>query len=246
MSYVSTRQVSAFGESTLALVNVDDISLWVGGNAMNPSIGGRFFADTVLREIEGGTCADIGTGSGYLAIQMAKRQAHIYATDVDDEILRIASQNAQLNLVADRIVFRKGDLFANPRMVFDHIVANLPNETLPDALIGKQEFSHLDGGPNGCDVVLKLLSEAAIYLRNRSSSLYITQTSITDERLLEKEISQRFRSRILAERWIAMKPAFAEYFEIFYKTRMAEGCFEIRRVGEELQTRVRILQLKLK
>ena len=56
--------------------------------------------------------ADLGTGSGAIAIALAKHVPHsrIIATDVSDAALEVARENAATQGVADRIEFRQGDL----------------------------------------------------------------------------------------------------------------------------------------
>jgi len=58
------------------------------------------------------TIADVGTGSGVVAITLAKHipNSRVIATDISEEALTIARQNAQDLGVADRIEFRQGDL----------------------------------------------------------------------------------------------------------------------------------------
>jgi ribosomal protein L11 methyltransferase len=62
----------------------------------------RFFA--------GGSFLDVGTGTGILAIAAAKLfpDAHIEACDTDADAIEIARENARLNDVGDKIVFRVG------------------------------------------------------------------------------------------------------------------------------------------
>jgi release factor glutamine methyltransferase len=71
---------------------------------------------------------DIGTGSGCIAVALAATMPalHITATDVDENALALARENAALNGVADRVSFVVSDLFAELDGPFDLVVANLP------------------------------------------------------------------------------------------------------------------------
>jgi release factor glutamine methyltransferase len=56
---------------------------------------------------------DLGTGSGAIAISLAKNLtgSYVFATDISSDALRVAEQNAEINKVADQIDFSCGDLF---------------------------------------------------------------------------------------------------------------------------------------
>ena len=122
------------------------------------------------------TALDFGTGSGCLAIALAARcpGAQIHATDISEEALRVARENAALNNLSDKILFHSGDGFAAlPRdLPFDLIVSNPPYVPSAEiATLAPEVRDHdprlaLDGGADGLDFYHRLASEAASHLRS--------------------------------------------------------------------------------
>ena len=83
--------------------------------------------DTLAGQHPGLTLADVGCGSGILAIAAAKLgYTGILATDCDPDAVRIARENASLNHVENRIVFSVSTLGETPLLArFDVVVANI-------------------------------------------------------------------------------------------------------------------------
>ena len=118
---------------------------------------------------------DIGTGSGAIAVSIAKElpSARIYATDISPTALAIARRNAKLNGVIERINFRGGDLYtaiADQEARFDLIVANPPYIRRAEIATLKPEVSQwepraaLDGGADGLDFYRRIAAQAGQFL----------------------------------------------------------------------------------
>ncbi len=111
--------------------------------------------------------ADVGTGSGVLAITLARRlpNATVIATDCQPDALAVAHANAQRQGVADRVRFLAGDLLTPVQGPFTLVVANLPYiphddlTTLPEEIIRYEPRAALDGGQDGLAVIRRLLGQ---------------------------------------------------------------------------------------
>ena len=135
------------------------------------------------------TIADIGTGSGCIAVAIAANipDAHILATDVSIQVLEVARRNAIKHHVADRIDFVECDILPvhvdplpNERH-FDLMCANLPY--IPTDLLhglpvyGREPALALDGGQDGLDPYRKLFSLAPDWLAPAGRMLLEVESS---------------------------------------------------------------------
>jgi release factor glutamine methyltransferase len=118
---------------------------------------------------------DVGTGSGAVAIAVATAlrrgryldEVEILMSDISPEALRLAVENAVGHGVADRLSAAVGDLLSvepPPDRLADLVLANLPYipsgtvPTLPIAASFEPRIA-LDGGPDGLDLVRRLLRD---------------------------------------------------------------------------------------
>jgi release factor glutamine methyltransferase len=117
---------------------------------------------------------DLCTGSGCVAVTLALERptGTVHATDVSSGAIAVARENA-LRLGAYRVSFGLGDLFegTDPAARFDVIVSNPPYiataelaELAPDVREHEPRAA-LDGGPNGLDLLRRIVEGAPRFLR---------------------------------------------------------------------------------
>ncbi len=130
---------------------------------------------------EGLQIADIGTGSGCIAIALAKElpAANFVATDISAAALAVAQRNAQRHAVADRIDFCEANLLVlnsplatrHSPLSFDLIASNPPYigrreaPSLPREVRDHEPHSALFGGEEGYELYADLITQAANHLK---------------------------------------------------------------------------------
>lgn len=156
------------------------------------------------------TVVDVGTGSGAIAVSIARNfpGARMYAVDASAGALEVAAQNAERAGVAGRVMFLEGDLLAPLQVKADLLVANLPyvrEDQMPlwcgatQVELAWEPFDALCGGPDGLDVIRRLLEQAPAALNAGGAALLeigadqgpaagaLAQTAFPDARVVVKK-----------------------------------------------------------
>ena len=140
------------------------------------------------------TIADIGTGSGAIAISLAKNlpTSNILATDISPDALQVAKRNAEKHGVNNQIEFVECNLLPESNvegqtsdarcLTFDVLCANLPyipTDTLHQLPIFSREPTlALDGGADGFELIRKLLHLAPAWLAPNAIMLFEIEATL--------------------------------------------------------------------
>jgi release factor glutamine methyltransferase len=144
------------------------LDLAVDGRVLIPRPETELLVELGLELPTGSTVVDVGTGSGAIALALADERPDlvIHATDVSEDALDVARENARV--LGSRVAFHHADLLdglpplgtplavlSNPPYVPDGDLADLPPE-----VADHDPHLALFGGPDGLDVVRRLLPAA--------------------------------------------------------------------------------------
>lgn len=164
--------------------------------------------------------ADIGTGSGIISISLALSlpRAHIYATDISFEALKMAEKNVKRYHLEKRIDLLQGDLFSPlHERRFHAILSNppyIPDHEYRGLVTGIREYEPpkaLKGGRDGLRVIRPLITGAKDYLNEEGLLiLEIGYGQLSQVRQLLKEHSYKLEDvikdygdipRVVLARW---------------------------------------------
>jgi release factor glutamine methyltransferase len=126
---------------------------------------------------------DIGTGSGNIAVSIAKEvpNSHVFTVDKSEGALSVAKENAITHGVLEKITFVKGDLIPfsdlQYKNYFDIIVSNppyIPTDDIDGLMPEVKDWEPrgaLDGGKDGLEVIRKIIKDAPIFLKPAPAGL---------------------------------------------------------------------------
>jgi release factor glutamine methyltransferase len=168
------------------------------------------------------TVLDMGTGSGFLAIESARGGGIVTAVDIAEEAIVCARKNAELNGVdPDVIRFLRSDLFAYPQLSgdiperFDVILFNapyLPTEEWSEDNEGDRTWN---GGGDGSETIRRFLEQLPEHIGKRC---YLLFSSLSGKG--QTTMAELMRGRLLFHE-VARKKLFFEtlfVYEIFPTT----------------------------
>jgi release factor glutamine methyltransferase len=161
------------GEPVAYLVGEQEfwsLPLTVDPRVLIPRRETEHVVEQVLRVFPEGTLVDVGTGSGAIALAVKKERpaARVIAIDASADALAVARANAaRLGL---EVEFREGDLLTPVDAPVDVIASNPPyvrSEEIPrlQREVQREPRRALDGGPDGLDVIRRLIPAAREKLR---------------------------------------------------------------------------------
>ena len=129
----------------------------------------------LARDLPEPAVLDVGTGSGCLAVTVARqnKKARVTAVDLSPEALAVAGRNAAKHGVTERVCFLQGDLFAPVPSGerFDFVLSNppyIPRADLLQLAPSVRDYEPrlaLDGGEDGLAILERLIEEAPRYLK---------------------------------------------------------------------------------
>ena len=146
---------------------------------------------------------DVGTGTGAIAVSLLAAlrrrrmadQVMVIAIDVSEEALQLARENAVGHGVADRMVFVAADLLPyHVEPPYAVVCANLPyvpSEALPQLApeLAFEPQSALDGGPDGLDVVRRLLDRLPAV--TEAGGVALLEIGADQGGVIEREVAAR-------------------------------------------------------
>ena len=203
--------------------NVDfyDVNLLVNENVLIP----RFETETLVEKTinyakeltEPLDILDIGTGSGAIAITLAKHlSCHVLATDISEEALETAKSNSKRNNV--QIEFKQSDILKNVQGKFDIIISNPPyiakDEVIDDLVKDNEPHLALYAEEDGLYFYRNILENVKPFLKEKS--LIAFEIGVTQSKAITK-IAQNYlpHAKIITEKDLTGKDRYIFIFNNF-------------------------------
>ena len=152
------------------------LNFYVDENVLIPRQDTEILVEEVIdiaKKIKAKKILDLCTGSGAIAVSLAKYidNCEVTTLDISPKALEIAKLNAKNNEVENKITFIESDIFGNlPLEKYDIIVSNPPyiKKEIIKTLnkdVQREPRIALDGGNDGLDFYRKIIKESYEYLK---------------------------------------------------------------------------------
>ncbi|MFH1420700.1 MAG: HemK2/MTQ2 family protein methyltransferase [Candidatus Aenigmatarchaeota archaeon] len=173
-------------------------------NVYAPAEDSYMLAEIIEKlELKNKRVLDMGTGSGLLAIVAAKAGASVTSTDLSEQAIKTAKQNAKQNSV--RINFIHSDLLQNVSGTFDLIIFNPPY--LPE-----DEYDKNIDTTGGIAIVRRFIEQAGRYLNSNGNILLLISSLTGKQETFEIFAKNGFAAKKIAEKKIEWEKLFV--FEV--------------------------------
>jgi release factor glutamine methyltransferase len=186
------------------------ITLYVPDKVYYPREDSLLLAEVLEKTKIKGSILDIGSGSGLLAIIMAKA-ADVTAVDVSSLAVKTTLQNAEINKI--KLKAMQSDLFSKVKGKFDLIVFNPPYlpaqaETNLNGQATDTKDANLynditySGGKKGRTVISKFVRNAKKYMKKNGKILLLISSLTGEKEVLALFNKNRFKTKIIARQKI--------------------------------------------
>ena len=203
--------------------NVDfyDINLLVNKNVLIPRFETEYLVEKTINYAkklkEPLDILDIGTGSGAIAITLAKHlNSKVIATDISEKALEIAQKNAKRNNT--KINFKQSDILKNVKGKFDIIISNPPyiskDETIDPLVKNNEPSLALYADNKGLYFYEEILKNIKPYLKEKSIIAF--EIGMTQSKDITK-ITQKYlpKAKIITEKDLTGKDRYIFIFNNF-------------------------------
>lgn len=200
--------------------NVDfyDINLLVNKNVLIPRFETEYLVEKTINYAkklkEPLDILDIGTGSGAIAITLAKHlNSKVIATDISEKALEIAQKNAKRNNT--KINFKQSDILKNVKGKFDIIISNPPyiskDETIDPLVKNNEPSLALYADNKGLYFYEEILKNIKPYLKEKSIIAF--EIGMTQSEDITK-IAQKYlpKAKIITEQDLTKKNRYIFIF----------------------------------
>ncbi|RLF63494.1 MAG: protoporphyrinogen oxidase [Thermoplasmata archaeon] len=147
-----------------------------------------------------GLALDVGTGSGIIAIWLAKLGFYVVATDIDINAIRCAKMNAELNEVNIDLI--RCDLAEAVKGEFDVITFNPPYLPFKDNI-------HEDlWWYGGREIIERFINRDLPKVLKKDGRMYMVYSSLTGIKSPEEVFPQKYRVEIVCEKRIMFETLY--------------------------------------